>query len=278
MVREMRLRRFAALTQEAYLRAVAGLARHYGRSPDLITAEEVKDYLVHLSTVRRLRWSSVNVAAAGIRFFYVETLGRPEVRRAIPPRRTPKRLPEILSAQEIARLLAAAGNLKHRVLLATAYSAGLRLSEVVRLRVADIDSSRMMIRVEKGKGEKDRYTVLSRKLLGELRAYWKARRPATWLFPGIKPGHPLSRGAAQKIYVAAKRKAGITKRGGIHTLRHCFATHLLEAGVDLRTIQLLMGHGSIRTTIGYLQLTRKNLGTTPSPLDLADTGEPERAE
>jgi len=267
MVKEMQLRRLAANTQEAYVRAVVGLAKYHGRSPDVLSGTEVRDYLHHLMTERRMNWSSVNVAAAGIRFLYGQVLGHEEIGRMIPPRRTPKRLPEVLSTDELRRLFAAANNLKHRVLLMTAYGAGLRVSELVRLKVPDIDSARMMIRVRDGKGEKERYTILSSRLLKELRIYWTAYRPMDWLFPGAQAGSALRRITAEKIYRRAKEKARILKQGGIHTLRHCFATHLLEAGVDLRTIQLLMGHSSIRTTVGYLQLTRKDLGSTASPLD-----------
>ena len=270
MVREMQLRRLAPGTQKAYVRAVAELTRHYGRSPDRIGPEQVKSYLLYLMNQRRLNWSTVNVVSAAVRFFYGQTLGRPDVGRAIPPRRTPRRLPEVLGTEEIRRLFAATDNLKHRLLLMTAYAAGVRVSELVRLKPADIDSSRMMIRVRQGKGQKDRYTILSHRLLEQLRAYWRAHRPLEWLFPGGRPDRPINRGTVGKIYRQAKAKAGITKQGGIHTLRHCFATHLLEAGVDVRTIQLLMGHRSIRTTIHYVQLTRKTLGATPSPLDLLE--------
>jgi len=278
MVREMQLRRLAPKTLKAYVRVVAELARFYHRSPDQISVEEVKSYLLHLMTVRKLEWPTVNTASCAIRFLFSEVLGKPEVAWAIPPRKRPRRLPEVLSAEEVQRLFAAAGCLKHRVLLMTTYAAGLRVSEVAALKVADIDSSRMMLRVRTGKGEKDRYTVLSRQLLAELRAYWRVHRPAEWLFPGARAGRPMDAGTASKVYRAAKERAGITKRGGIHTLRHCFATHLLEAGVDVRTIQLLMGHNSIRTTIHYVHLTAKKLAGTPSPLDLLAPLTPARAE
>lgn len=278
MVREMQLRRLAPTTQKAYVRLVAELARFYRRSPDQLNHEEVKSYLLHLMRVRKLDWSTVNTASCAIRFFFSEVLGKPEVAWAIPPRKRPSRLPEVLSAEEVQRLFAAAGCLKHRVLLMTTYAAGLRVSEVVALKVADIDSSRRMLRVRAGKGEKDRYTVLSPRLLRELRVYWRVYRPAEWLFPGGTAGRPIGPGTAGKVYRTAKEKAGITKRGGIHTLRHCFATHLLEAGVDVRTIQLLMGHNSIRTTIHYVHLTAKTLAGTPSPLDLLAPPAPPRAE
>jgi site-specific recombinase XerD len=190
------------------------------------------------------------------------------MRLALPPRKSEKRLPEILSAEEVGSLLAAANNLKHRVLLQAAYSAGLRVSELVHLKITDIDSDRMMIRVDQGKGHKDRYTLLSPRLLQDLRDYWRKYRPSSWLFPGQNPDRPLDRSSASKVFDAAKEKAGIHKVGGIHSLRHAFATHLLEAGVDARTIQILMGHRSILSTMRYLQVTRKKLGTTQSPLDL----------
>jgi site-specific recombinase XerD len=259
----MQLRRLAAGTQAVYVRAVANLAEYYHRSPDTLTTEEVKGYLLYLVNSRRLDWSTVNVASAAIRFFYAETLGRTDVSRSIPPRRTPARLPQILSVEEVGSLFAATPNLKHRTLLMTAYATGLRVSELVRLKVADIDSSRMMIRVRAGKGDKDRYTILSAGLLEQLRIYWRAYRPTEWLFPGGRPGRPITRTTAGKIYRQARTRAGITKRGGIHTLRHCFATHLLEADVDVRTIQMLMGHQSIRTTIRYLQVRRHRLETVP---------------
>ena len=270
MIREMQLRRFASGTQRAYVRAVAELARFYQRSPDPLNHEEVKSYLLHLMNGRKLNWSTVNTVSAALRFFYDKVLEKSAIAWAIPPRKTPRRLPEILSGEEIEHLFAATGCVKHRVLLMTAYAAGLRVSELVRLKVTDIDSSRMMIRVCAGKGEKDRYTVLSRRLLEELRGYWRLYRPADWLFPGPSAEHPIYRTTAGKVYRRAKDKAGIRKLGGIHTLRHCFATHLLEAGVDVRTIQLLMGHNSIRTTIHYMQVTRKKLDATPSPLDLLE--------
>ncbi len=186
----------------------------------------------------------------------------------IPRRKVQKRLPEVLSRSEVDQLLEAVGNVKHRALLMTTYAAGLRVSEVVRLRVSDIDSARMTIRVEQGKGSKDRYTILSPRLLDELRRYWKLQQPKEWLFPGAKPSRPLDITAAQKVYRNARQHAGIQKRGGIHTLRHCFATHLLEAGVDLRTIQALLGHNAITTTMRYLQIRRDHFASDSGKFDL----------
>jgi site-specific recombinase XerD len=274
MINEMTLRRFAPKTQEAYVAAVAGLARYYKQSPEKIDKEMIQDYLLHLMRERKLSWNSCNVAVSGLRFFYTQTLGMDSMYLSIPPRKKDSRLPEVLSAGELEKLFSTLTNQKHRVLLMTTYAAGLRVSEVVGLKVTDIDSERMMIRVQQGKGRKDRYTILSKRLLQELRVYWKMYRPATWLFySGKKTKRPLCVNTPQRVYNQAKEKAGITKGRGIHTLRHCFATHLLEAGVDLRTIQVLMGHASIMTTMTYLQVTRKHLGSTESPFDLLDSSE-----
>lgn len=268
MIDEMRLRNFSPRTQEAYLAAMTGLAKHYMRSPDQLDQDEIRSYLLYLSTERKLSPSSCNVAVSGLRFFYNETLRWNEKELFIPPRKKSVRLPEILSQKEVAQLIHAAVNLKQRLVLMTAYSAGLRVGELVNLKITDIDSGRMMIRVEQGKGGKDRYTLLSRCLLNEMRLYWKCYHPRIWFFPNRKKDGPVDVSLAQKIYNWAKRRAGIQKGRGIHTLRHCFATHLLEAGVDLRTIQLLMGHGSLLTTQRYLQVRQQTLSATVSPLDL----------
>ena len=274
MVRDMQLRRLSDNTQRVYAHAVFALARHYMKAPDRLTNEQVKAYILYLINERKLAWSTCDTNVAGLQFFYGITLGRDSMRLAIPSRKSEKRLPEILSAEEISRLISTLKNLKHRVLLATAYSAGLRVSELVHLKITDIDSDRMMIRVEQGKGNKDRYTILSARLLQQLRDYWRKYHPSLWLFPGRKPGLPLVREAASRVFEAAKEKAGIHKVGGIHSLRLAFATHLLEAGVDARTIQLLMGHRSILSTMRYLQVTRKRLGATRSPLDLLTIPDP----
>ena len=269
MIRDMQLRRFSGATQAAYLREVALLAKHFHQTPERIDQHMLQDYILYLLTERQLASSSVNVATAALRFFYTVTLDRQDLALAIPPRKTPRHLPEVLSAVELQRLFDIE-NLKHRALLMTTYAAGLRVSEVVRLMVRDIDSHRMMIRVEAGKGEKDRYTILSQRLLQELRTYWKIYRPLLWLFPGRQPGDSISIRTTQQVFIKAKTRAAIIKPGGIHLLRHSFATHILEAGVDLRTIQLLMGHSSIGSTVRYLQLTRKTLDAAQSPLDLLD--------
>jgi integrase/recombinase XerD len=267
------LRGMAVRTREAYLDAVRGLAKFYRRRPDEISEPEVQNYLLHLLKERGLSSSTCNLIANGLKFFYRISLGRSETEFCLPSPRQPSRLPEILSREEIRRLFEAPLNLKHRVLLMTTYGAGLRVSEVARLRVSDIDSERMAIRVEQAKGAKDRYTLLSKRLLTELRRYWVAYRPKDWLFPLRDGEHPIDPRSAQKIYYHAKRRAGITKRCGIHGLRHAFATHLLESGVDLHTIQRLLGHGHLSTTMRYFHLARPHLTATASPLDLLEIPE-----
>jgi len=221
-----------------------------------------------------LAWSTCNIAVQAFRFLSRTTLGRPDATFTIPGPRRRKTLPEILSPAEVRRLLEASTTRKQRVLLATTYAAGLRVSEVVRLRLQDIDAARMSLRVEQGKGGKDRYTLLSPRLLEELRAYWREYRPPQWLFAARGAQRPLDVSTAQKFYYAAKGRAGITKQGGIHALRHAFATHLLEAGTDLHTIQRLLGHGDLRTTMRYFHLARQTILATPSPLEWLEQAPP----
>lgn len=264
----MIVRGMADRTREAYLWAVTGLARFYHRSPDQITDAEVQAYLLHLIRDRKRAWNTCNIVVYGLRFFYHTTLKRDRTTFCIPGPRKPTKQPVILSRDEVHRLLAQTTNLKHRTMLTTKYTAGLRLSEVLRLRVGDIDSARMVIRVELGKGAKDRDTLLSPRLLPLLRAYWQTARPRTWLFPSpCRPG-PLNPSGLQRAYRKAKRRAGITKPGGIHGLHHAIATHLLEAGVDVHTIQRLLGHRSLTTTSRYWHLTHALLTTQAERLDL----------
>lgn len=270
MDEDMIVRGFADRTREAYLWAVTGLAQFYRRPPDQVSDEEVQAYLLHLIRDRERAWSTCNMVVHGLRFFYHTTLKRDPTTFSIPARRQPSRLPALLSREEIQRLIAQAPNLKHRTMILTTYAAGLRLNEVLHLRVEDIDSARMTIRVEQGKGAQDRYTVLSARLLTALRAYWSVARPRPWLFPSDRTAQPMHPTALQRAYVTAKRRAGILKPGGIHGLRHAFATHLLEAGVDLHTIQRLLGHGHISTTTRYIQLTRHTEMGPDSPLDLLE--------
>jgi integrase/recombinase XerD len=273
---DMLARGFADRTRESYLWAVTGLARFYHRAPDQIADEEVQAYLVHLIRDRKRSWSTCNVVVNGLRFFYHTTLKRDRTTFTIPSPRQSGKLPMVLSRDEVHRLLAHAANQKHQTMLMTKYAAGLRLSEVLHLQVHHIDSARMMIRVEQGKGGKDRDTLLPPRLLEALRAYWKVERPRDWLFPARArgPARPMDPSSLQKAYHTARRRAGLTKPGGVHTLRHCFATHLLEAGVDLHTIQRLMGHGHLSTTTRYLQLTRHTQIGSGSPLDLLDRLDP----
>ncbi len=226
MIEEMKLRNFSPRTQKSYVAAVVGLVKYYRQSPDQLTQDEIRAYLLHLEK-RGLSPSSRNVAISGLKFFYHQMLGWNEKQLFIPPRKQSWQLPEVLGQKEVERLLLAAVKHRDRCLLMTAYATGLRVSELVRLKVDAIDSERMMVRVEQGKGRKDRYTILSPRLLTELRTYWKEHRSPTYLFPNGKRG-PISINYAQRIYNWAKQKAGIHKGKGIHTLRHCFATHLLE--------------------------------------------------
>jgi integrase/recombinase XerD len=267
LIREMQLRQLAPRTIEVYVAAVAGLAKFYQRSPDQLQLEEVRSYLHHLLAERSLAPSTCNGHAAAITFFYRYVLGQSSVDLGVRRKHSGK-LPEIYSQDELVQLFRATRQRKHRVLLMTTYAAGLRLNEVTHLRPSHIHSQRMLIRVEQGKGRKDRYTLLSPQLLQELRAYWKEYQPGEWLFPNQNRTGPMARGTAQRIFYRAKRRAGLQRGHGIHTLRHCFATHLLEAGVDLRTIQLLMGHRSLNTTTLYLHLTRKRLEQLHAPFDL----------
>ena len=272
MDQDMIVRGMAKKTRELYLMQVASLAKFYRRSPAEISDAEIQGYLLHLIQERKFAYSTCNQAMHAIRFFHRVTLGRDRSDFCIPAPKMPQKLPEILSREEIQRLFECADQPKHRALLMTTYGGGLRVSEVVRLKVGDIDSERMMIRVEQGKGMKDRYTLLPKRLIAELRDYWRIARPAEWLFPQKRdPKRPMDKAVAQKVYYRAKRRASITKRCGIHGLRHAFATHLLEAGTDLHTIQLLLGHGHISTTMRYFHLARRTLASNVAPLDLLDS-------
>jgi integrase/recombinase XerD len=269
MTDDMAVRRMAEKTQEAYLGAVTGLARFYRRAPDQLTDEEVQAYLLHLIRDRHRAWSTCNIVVHGLRFFYHVTLKRDQTAFSIPGQRQPSTLPDILSREEVQRVLAATRNRKHHTLLATAYATGVRVSELVHLKLTDLDAARGTIRVEQGKGAQDRYTILSPHLLDELRAYWTTYRPPVWLFPAARGGPgSMDAGSVGRVYDAAKQQAGIHKRGGIHGLRHAFATHLLEMGVDLHTIQRLLGHRSIQTTMRYLHVARTSVTLHGAPIEL----------
>ena len=253
-------------TQEAYLAAVKGLAQYYHQRPDTLSEEQLHAYIRHLIEQRHLAPSSVRVAVMGLRFFYTHTLQRPLASLPLP--KGTKTLPVVLSREEVARILASTATLRARALLLTTYGGGLRVSEVVGLRVSDIDAQRDLLRVEQGKGRKDRYTLLGPRLLAELRHYWQVYRPTRpWLFPQRTKAVPLDISTAQKMYYAAKQRAGVTKPGGIHALRHAFATHLVEAGTDLATLQQLLGHDSVTTTMRYVHVAHSRVTAQGSPLD-----------
>jgi integrase/recombinase XerD len=256
----------APRTQQSYLAAVQGLAKYYHQPPDTVSESQLHAYLQYRIEQRQLAPSSVRVTVMGLRFFYRHTLPRPFADLPLPKRA--KTLPVVFSREEVARLLASTASLRERALLMTTYGGGLRVSEVVRLRVSDIDAQRDVLRVEQGKGRKDRYTLLGPRLLAELRQYWQGYRPVQpWLFPQRRHPRSMDPTTAQKLYYAAKRRAGITKAGGIHALRHAFATHAVEGGMDLATLQQLLGHDSITTTMRYVQVARRHATAQGSPLE-----------
>ncbi len=268
MIEEMRIRNLAPNTQRAYLEQVSRFARHFGKSPELLRPADVRAYQLHLIQERQLSASSILVAGAAIRFLYKITLKRDwRIEEVVPTCRKPQRLPVVLSREEVLRFLNAVAMPKHRVILTVCYAAGLRISEAVRLTPAAIDSRRMVIRVAEGKGRKDRYVMLSPQLLDILRDYWRTARPKQWLFPGDLPDQPISPNAVEFACRAARRQANIGKPVTPHALRHAFAVHLLEAGADLRTIQLLLGHRSLSTTARYLRLATNTVCAIASPLD-----------
>lgn len=268
MIEEMELRNFAPYTVTLYVDNVARFARHFGKSPELLGREHVRQYLVYLVEERKLAWGTYNQALAALRYLYRWVLQRGEVVVDIRGPKRVRHLPEVLSVDEVSRFFAAVVSYKHRMALMTAYSAGLRISEVVNLQVNDIDRARMVIHVREGKGGKDRYTILSPVLLEMLRHYCWAVRPVSYLFPGRSPDKPISDSQVQRACREARAVAGIDKEISPHTFRHSFATHLLEAGTDLRVIQALLGHSSPQTTALYTRVSTKLIGGTRSPLDL----------
>jgi integrase/recombinase XerD len=272
MIRDMTVRGFSPRTHKSYIAAVRGLSRHYRRSPDRLSVGEVQAYLAHMVTTRKLSWSTRNIAACAFRFLYHVTLGHDAVEFEVPMVKQSQRLPEILSHDEIARLLDSPSNPKHRLLLATIYSAGLRVSEAVRLALSDLDRTRMTLRVEQGKGRKDRVVPLSCRLLKQMEQYWKRQPPQPpWLFPNRQGTRPLDVTVIQKVFILAKLRTGIHKRGGVHSLRHAFATHLIESGTNVPTVQRLLGHRSVSTTMRYFHLSESRLSAIRSPLDQLDS-------
>jgi len=266
MIRELQLQRKSKNTCEAYLLAVTQLARYFNRSPDQLTREEVRQFVHHMITEKKYAVSTVNMRLAAIRFFYRRVLGQEDFDLQI-QRKSSGKLPQPLSREEIRQLFEATPNIKHRAMLMTAYGGGLRVSEVVGLQITDIHSQRMMIHVRSGKGNKDRFTLLSQRLLTELRNYCRCYRPKQWLFEGQTEG-AYAAATLQHLFVKAKKRAGIERGRGIHCLRHSFATHLLEGGTDLLTISKLMGHRNLKTTARYLHITNRHIAAIKSPLDL----------
>ena len=272
MIDDMRLRKLAPKTQSAYIRAVRQFALYLGRSPDTASAEDLRNYQLHLVD-HGISPVSLNAAISGLKFFFDITLDHQELMARMQPVRVPRTLPVVLSPEEVSRLIAAAGNLKHQTALSVAYGAGLRASEVVALKVGDVDSQRMTLRVEQGKGRKDRYAMLSPVLLERLRVWWKVARAqgkmldGGWLFPGLNPIESLSTRQLNRAIHAAAEAAQIDKRVSMHTLRHSFATHLLEQKVDIRVIQVLLGHKKLETTALYTQVATDLLREVISPLE-----------
>jgi len=268
---DLQLRNYASKTQQVYEECVSLFARHFGKSPELLGPEQIRTYQLYLAHEKQASWSRFNQTVCALRFLYRHTLHKDWIIQHIPFPRKESRLPQVLSLEEVSRFLQAIPQLKYRMLLTTIYATGLRASEALHLEVADIDSPRMSIRVRQGKGHKDRYALLSPKLLVLLREYWKAVRPTRWLFPSSAPDRPVSLDSLQEAVRRARRASGLAKRVTAHTLRHSFATHLLESGTNIRVIQVLLGHNSLRTTARYTHVTTAALASTVSPLDSLPT-------
>jgi site-specific recombinase XerD len=284
MIQDMQLRNLSQGTVTAYVRAVAQFAKYYGCSPEHLSAEQIREYLVHLLEQRKLGWSQCNVARCALKFLYNITLGRPERVATLSWAKPARRLPTVLSVEEVRRMIeVAAHRARDKALLMTMYGAGLRIAETLALRAQDIDRHRMLIHVRQGKGNKDRMVKLSASLLTALRDAWRSRprgagnTPADLLFPrSSNPTKPIHRGSAFRIVKQIAKRAGITRRVGPHTLRHSYATHLLEAGADLHTIQLLLGHADLKTTTLYLHLSQASLSAAPNLLDRLNRPTPKK--
>ena len=266
MIEDMTIRNLSATTQASYVHWVRSFAQHIGRSPDLATAEDVRAFQLHLVR-RKIAWATLNQAVSSLRFFFGITLGRTDLPVRIPYARKARSLPVVLGADEVGRLLVAVEDLTCRVALATAYATGLRTSEVISIRIEHIETARELIRVEDGKGAKDRYVMLSPALLVLLRAYWKVVRTRSWLFLNDAGTGPLSAAALNAAIKEAAEKTGLAKTVTVKTMRHCFATHLLEQGTDIRVIQVLLGHSQLTTTARYTKVSNTLISSTPSPLD-----------
>jgi integrase/recombinase XerD len=266
MIDDMTARRFKEKVQKDYVRHVRTFTAFLGRSPDTATSEDLRRFQLHMAQ-QQIGAATINAAIAALRFFFTVTLERPEHVRPLRAVNEPRRAPVVLSQEEVARLLEAAPSLKYKAALSVAYGAGLRVSEVANLKVSDIDSERMILRVEQGKGQRDRYVMLSPQLLELLREWWHAARPPAWLFPGQNPINPITPRQLNRAVTAAKDLAGISKRISPHTLRHSFATHLLEQGVDIRVIQVLLGHAKLETTALYTRVAVNTVRDIKSPLE-----------
>jgi site-specific recombinase XerD len=266
MIEDMTIRKFAPKTRHDYVQRVKNFAAFLGRSPDTASFEDVRRYQLHLAA-SGVGVPTINQTVSTLRFFFKVTLGRPEIVEHTHSVHEPRKLPVVLSPEEVARLLDAAPGLKYKAALSVAYGAGLRATEVVSLKVSDIDSKRMVIRVEQGKGGKDRYVMLSPHLLDLLRIWWKAARPRGWLFPGRAPAQPMTTRQLNRACHAAAQMAEINKRVSLHILRHSFATHLLEQKVDVRVVQVLLGHAKLETTTLYTHVATKTISEVLSPLE-----------
>lgn len=269
MLEDMQIRNLSSATQRAYVEHVARFARHFGRSPAVLGPEEIRAYQVYLTNDKQLAPASIVITVAALRFLYKVTLQKAwAVDAVIPAPKAPQTLPVVLSPAEVVQFLDCVKQPQHRTILTTCYAAGLRISEAVHLTLPAIDSQRMVLRIEQGKGQKDRYVMLSPKLLAILRDWWRVSRPRHWLFPGAHPGHPITSRAVSRACRKAHRRCHVPKPITPHSLRHAFAVHLLEAGTDVRTIQLLLGHRSLATTARYLCIATTQVCSTASPLDL----------
>jgi len=269
MIEDMQVRNLSPLTQSVYVLQVARFARHFGQSPDQLGPEQIRSYQLYLCKEKKLAPSTILVAVAALRFLYKVTLHKAwSVEEIIPAPKRPQKLPVILSPQEVVHFLNCVASPKHRTILTTCYAAGLRVSEAVRLKPAEIDSQRMVIRVDQGKGRKDRYVMLSPRLLEILRAWWRLEKPQLWLFPGATHGRHTTGCAVWQACQEARQASRIPKPITPHSMRHAFAVHLLERGTDVRTIQLLLGHRSLATTARYLRIATTKVCSTTSPLDL----------
>ena len=267
MIEDMQLRGLSPHTQNAYLMRVTLFARYFGKLPDKLGEEDVRKYLLHLVNDKHVSYGVLNITYYALRFMYEVTLKRPWEVKKLPHPKKPQRLPVILNKGEVQRILSVTTNLKHKAMLSLAYSSGLRVSEVAHLKVSDIDPSRMAVLVRQGKGQRDRYTILSKVALETIIRYLRKYRPTSWLFPGMIPGRPITDKSIGLVMRDVKKRAGITKRATVHSLRHAFATHLLEEGTDPRRVQVLLGHRSLRTTAIYLHVSPKDLSNITSPLD-----------